>query len=417
VSVLVVVFWICFAIVGGTYVGYPLLVGVWARLFGRPIHRAAIDERRGLSPPNMSDPADATCPAGMNPAARRIESFTVLLAAHNEEHDIERRLAELRRQIAATGLDGELIVVADGCTDRTVELAEAFDGVRVLACPDNRGKAAALTRGASQARGDILVFADVRQTWADDAIVRMLGNFADPAVGAVSGDLVLESEPGILAGVGLYWRFEKWLRRQESRCWSQVGVTGAIAAGRRELFEPIPDGTVLDDVCWPLRIAMRGHRVIHDESARAFDRLPDKSSAEFRRKVRTLAGNLQLASRIPTSLLPWRNRVWLAWIAHKLARLVVPWALLGLLATSVLIDSPWARGFAILQAACYALALAGLTPWLRRSRLPGAAASFLVLNAAAWCAFWVWATGRTAASWRKVDYRRTVLCPTNEVPT
>jgi biofilm PGA synthesis N-glycosyltransferase PgaC len=393
VSLLVVVFWICFGIVGGTYVGYPLLVGVWARLFGRPLRRGSF--------------------AG---------SFTVLLAAHNEENSIERRIAELRRQIASTGLDGELIVVADGCTDRTVERAEVFDDgqsptIRVLAWPENRGKAAALTCGASEATGDILVFADVRQSWADDAIGRMLGNFADPAVGAVSGDLVLESEPGVLAGVGLYWRYEKWLRRQESRCWSQVGVTGAIAAGRRELFEPIPDGTVLDDVCWPLRIAMRGHRVIHDESARAFDRLPEKSSAEFRRKVRTLAGNLQLAGRIPTSLLPWRNRVWPAWMFHKLARLVVPWALLGLLATSVLIDSPWARGFAILQAACYLLALAGLTPWLRRSRLPGAAASFLVLNAAAWCAFWVWATGRTAASWRKVDYRRTVLCQSNEVPT
>jgi cellulose synthase/poly-beta-1,6-N-acetylglucosamine synthase-like glycosyltransferase len=263
----------------------------------------------------------------------------------------------------------------------------------------------------------MLVFADVRQTWADDAIVRMLENFADRSVGAVSGNLILESEPGVLAGVSLYWRFEKWLRTQEGRCWSQVGVTGAIAAARRELFESIPDGTVLDDVCWPLRIAMRGYRVVHEESAVAFDRLPEKSSAEFRRKVRTLAGNLQLAGRIPASLLPWRNRVWLVWMFHKLARLAVPWALLGLLATSVLIDSPWARGFAILQAASYLLALAGLTPWLRRSRLPGAAASFLVLNAAAWCAFWVWATGRTAASWRKVDYRRTVLCQSNEVPT
>ena len=436
VSVLVVVFWICFAIVGGTYVGYPLLVGVWARLFGRSATRGEF--------------------AG---------SFTVLLAAHNEENNIERRLAELRRQIAATGLDGELIVVADGCTDRTAERAEArralpprppaltgeqgrgeggqypprhlssrrlrcppsgplppqsrgrgerFD-VRVLTSPENRGKAAALTRGAGEATGDILVFADVRQTWADDAIVRMLANFADPAVGAVSGDLVLESEPGVLAGVGLYWRFEKWLRREESRSWSQVGVTGAIAAGRRELFEPIPDGTVLDDVCWPLRIAMRGYRVIHDESARAFDRLPEKPVAEFRRKVRTLAGNLQLAGRIPTSLLPWRNRVWTAWIGHKLARLVVPWALIGLFVTSMLIDSPWAQGFAVVQAGCYGLALAGLTPWLRRSRLAGAAASFLVLNAAAACAWWVWLTGRTAGSWRKVDYRRTVLCPTNEV--
>jgi poly-beta-1,6-N-acetyl-D-glucosamine synthase len=383
-----VLFGICLAIVAYAYVGYPLLVGVWARLFGRSVRCGPF--------------------AG---------SFTVLLAVRNEEHAIERRLEELQRHIAATGLDGELIVLADGCTDRTVERALRFadEGTRVLSWPENRGKAAALTRGAAEAHGEILVFADVRQTWADDAIARLLGNFADPDVGAVSGDLVLESAPGVLAGVGLYWRFEKWLRRQESRCWSQVGVTGAIAAGRREFFEPIPDGTVLDDVCWPLRIAMPGHRVVHDESARAFDRLPEKPAAEFRRKVRTLAGNLQLAATIPSSLVPWRNRVWLAWISHKLARLVVPWALLGLLAMSLLINSPWAHGFAAVQVACYSLAILGLVPRVGRNRLCGAAASFLVLNAAAWCAGFVWATGRTASSWRKVDYRPTVHFPTNEV--
>ena len=116
-SAFVVVFWICFAIVGGTYVGYPLLVGAWARLFGRPVRRATVDERRGLSPPETT--SDCTGPVGINPTARQIESFTVLLAAHNEENNIERRIAELRRHIASTGLDGELIVLADGCTDRT----------------------------------------------------------------------------------------------------------------------------------------------------------------------------------------------------------------------------------------------------------------------------------------------------------
>jgi cellulose synthase/poly-beta-1,6-N-acetylglucosamine synthase-like glycosyltransferase len=387
----IAVFGLCLAIVAYAFVGYPLFVRVRAPLVGRPV-------RRG----NLAAP-----------------SFTVLLAVRNEEDAIERRVAELRRHIDATGLDGDLIVLADGCTDRTVERGQRFvdDRTRILSWPESRGKAAALTRGAAEARGDILVFADARQTWADDAIARLLENFADPDVGAVSGDLVLESAPGVLAGVGLYWRFEKWLRRSESRCWAQVGVTGAIAAGRRELFEPIPDGTVLDDVCWPLRIAMKGHRVVHDESARAFDRLPEKPVAEFRRKVRTLAGNLQLAATIPASLVPWRNRVWLAWISHKLVRLVVPWALIGLLATSLVIDSPWARGFAAIQIACYAIALLGLVPRLGRNRLFGAAASFLVLNAAAWCACWVWATGRTAASWRKVDYRKPLFCPTSEVPS
>src|SRR4030095_6078900 len=104
---------------------------------------------------------------------------------------------------------------------------------------------------------DVLVFADVRQTWAEDALVRLLENFADPAIGAVSGDLLVEAGPGSLAGVGLYWRCEKWLRRLESRAGSQVGVSGSISACRRELFTPIPAGTPLHCVHLPPRGVVR----------------------------------------------------------------------------------------------------------------------------------------------------------------
>jgi cellulose synthase/poly-beta-1,6-N-acetylglucosamine synthase-like glycosyltransferase len=378
-----ILFWAALTCVGYTYVGYPLLAGVAARLRARPVTKG-----------------------------RYGGSFSILLACHNEESNIVRRIEELRRFIAATGLDGELLVIADGCTDRTTTLVDPFVGdggpsVRLLSWPENRGKAAALSAGAAEARGDILVFADARQTWADDALAELLSNFADPQVGGVSGDLVLESAPGVLAGVGLYWRFEKWLRRQESRRWSQVGVTGAIAAGRRQLFRPIPPGTLLDDVYWPLAVAMQGYRVVHDETARASDRLPDTPRAEFRRKVRTLAGNLQLAARLPASLLPWRNPVWLAWLSHKLARLVVPWALLVLAIVPVFLGGPWMAAFLAAQGACYALALAGLLPGLAKLRIAGAATSFLVLNAAAWCGFWVWALGRTRSAWSKVRYQPT----------
>ncbi len=364
-----------------TYVGYPLLLAAWAKLRGRQVRKG---DYRG--------------------------SFTVLVSAFNEEANIGRRLGELRRLIGMAGPPGDIIVVADGCTDRTAEIASRLAGeqdqtkIRVLAWPDNRGKAAALTEAAALATGDILLFADARQTWADDTIPQLLANFADERVGAVSGDLQLESSPGVLAGVGLYWRFEKWLRKQESRVHAQVGVTGAVSGVRRILFTPIPPGTLLDDVYWPLRVAMAGHRVVHDETAKAYDRLPEKSAAEFRRKVRTLAGNFQLAALVPTSLLPWRNPVWLAWVSHKLLRLVSPWALIGLLVAPVLIgEREYWEVFGV-EAVCYALAIAGLFPALGRMRLLGAAASFLVLNAAAWVAFWVWLFGRTGSAWRKADY-------------
>src|SRR5207244_1105325 len=126
-------------------------------------------------------------------------------------------------------------------------------------------------------------------------------------------------------------------------------------------------------------------RVVHDERARAFDRLPDRPRDEFRRKVRTLAGNYQLLTLLPGSLLPWRNPVWPAWISHKLLRLVVPWALLAMLIASALLPLLPYFSLFVAQVAGYGLALLGLVPALGRNvKLLGAAASFLVLNTAAW---------------------------------
>lgn len=374
------IFWLSLAALTYTYVGYPLLVWLRAKLWGRSVRKRSFTG-----------------------------SYTIVLAAHNEEHTIADRLSELCRHIERTGLTGDIIVAADGCTDATVVRAQSCEciaPVRVLVLPENRGKAAALTEAAALATGNIVLFADARQRWANDAIPELLANFADPDVGAVSGDLQLKQAPGALAGVGLYWRFEKWLRKQESQVHAQVGVTGAICGVRRQLFSPIPPGTLLDDVYWPLRVAMAGHRVVHDDAAQAFDCLPEKSSAEFRRKVRTLTGNLQLVGLLPKSLLPWRNPVWLAWVSHKLMRLLSPWALIGVLVAPLFVGTPAFLIFVEVQIAAYVLALAGLLPRLRQSRLMIAAASFVILNAAAWMAFWVWLFGRTESTWRKTEYRQ-----------
>jgi cellulose synthase/poly-beta-1,6-N-acetylglucosamine synthase-like glycosyltransferase len=280
-----------------------------------------------------------------------------LIAAHNEETAISRRLQELKAQIAAAGVPGEIIVVSDGSTDGTAALARSHGAadVHVVESEQRLGKAAALTTGCAEATGEILIFADARQTWAPDALRSLLQNFRDPAVGAVSGNLMLESSPGVPACVGLYWRYEKWLRAQESRLHSLTGVTGAISAVRRELFRPIPHGTLLDDVYWPLQVTMQHRRVVFDEQAVAYDRLPERADHEFRRKVRTLCGNLQLLTLCPAAFLPWRNPVWFQLISHKLLRLATPWALLLLLVGGFALPGPDYRACLALQIAVYLL--------------------------------------------------------------
>lgn len=373
-------FWLCALAVAYTYIFYPIFIVFLNALFRR---QSEPERQRG---------------AAVHPPV------SVLLPVHNEEQNLPRRLEELERLIAPGG--GEIIVISDASTDRSAAIAREH-GVRVVEQPVKQGKAAALNAGAAVARSDILIFADARQRWADDTIERLVENFADPRIGAVSGDLVLESAPGVLAGVGLYWRFEKWLRRQESRVDSQVGVTGAISAVRRTLFVPIPPGTLLDDVYWPMRVVLQGYRVIHDERAKAFDRLPELPRDEFRRKVRTLAGNFQLLTLLPVAaLFPWSNRIWWQWLSHKLMRLAVPWALLGMLVSCFFLTDDVYQILFLTQLAGYGLGLLGMIGPLGRScRLLGAGASFLVLNAAAFAAFWVWITGQAGQSWHKAQYQ------------
>lgn len=376
-----VCFWSCAVCVVYTYAIYPLFLAAAARLRGWPV-----------------------CAEGPPP-----RSVSLVLAAHNEEQAVERRLRELTALLEADGYAGEIILVSDGSTDGTVPLARAFTKERVRVCelPSRVGKAAALNAGSALAEHEILVFADIRQTWDAQALRLLLENFADPHVGAVSGDLLLRDASGLLSGVAAYWRYEKMLRRFESRICSAVSVTGAICAVRRNLFQPIPPGTLLDDVYWPLRVSMSGYRVLHERRAIAYDRLPPKTRDEFRRKVRTLSGNFQLLTRLPQALLPWCNPIWLQFWSHKVLRLLVPWALLGLLAVSAVLPAPLYRLAFVYQIAFYVLGLLGLIPAMAaRSRLASMAGSFLVLNSAAWLAFWVWISGQAERSWHKTLYHR-----------
>jgi cellulose synthase/poly-beta-1,6-N-acetylglucosamine synthase-like glycosyltransferase len=379
-SGLEITFWSLLFLIVYAYVLYPALLGVLARL-----RRRQNTVRKPLMQP-----------------------VSIVVAAYNEAAWINRRLDELTEMLAASGVPGEIIVVSDGSTDDTAAIARSHCGhqlVRVVESISNRGKAAALNRGCALARNDILIFADARQTWSPGALVQLLKNFSDPSVGAVSGDLILQERPGVMAGVGLYWRYEKWLRKQESTVHSTIGVTGAICAVRRELFQPVPPGTLVDDLYWPLQVVMQRYRVVHDSRAQAFDRLPERTRDEFRRKVRTLSGNFQLLALLPAAFLPWHNPIWLQFVSHKLLRLVVPWALIGLLFSSAALPDVGYQLVCAAQCAFYLLGLAGIC--LRnagRCRFTAAAASFLLLNAAAWLAFWMWVSGRAARTWRKVAY-------------
>ena len=375
-----VVFWVAVACTLYTYLGYPALLALLARLRPRPVRRAPVRP-----------------------------SVSILIVAHNEARSIARKIEScLALDYPADRL--EIAVASDGSTDATAAIARAYErrGVRVFAFEVRRGKPSALNAAIPKLRGEIVVLADARQTFDPGALTALVENFADPEVGAVSGELVVGEGAGaaVADGVGVYWRYEKAIRRHESRYDSAVGATGAIYALRRALFERIPDDTVLDDVLIPMRVAGRGHRVIFEPAARALDEATATARQEFVRKVRTIAGNFQLFVRHPWLLNPRRNRLWVQTVSHKALRLLAPAFLLAILASCVALrDVPLYRTALVLQGLFYAAAALGHLVGARRrtSRWLTVPYAFCFLNFITVVSFWRFVTARQAVTWTKAS--------------
>ena len=379
IAIATLVTWSCIAVVLYTYLGYPLVIFLAARWFGR-----------------------ATCRDGPRPT-----DAAVVMAVRGEAHRIERRIVELAGHLRDADVPGRIVVAVNGGDDNaTLRAARDLDPasigptrLTVIQTDPAGGKALAVSEAVRQCDEPVVILADARQRWGSGAIARLIDAMTDPQVAGVSGELVLEQSPGVMAGVGAYWRYEKWIRRNESRYGCQIGVTGAIAAVRRDWFVPIPPGTILDDVFWPLQIALRGGRVVMIDDAIAYDQLPDTAAGELRRKVRTLAGNFQLVAIQPKLLLPLVNPVWGRFVSHKLLRLACPWAILGITLGGLIMGGVgWL--FSAAAITVVSIGIVGLSSHFgRHQKLFSAAGSFVLLNWAAVLAAWAVVTRRTDRLW------------------
>ncbi len=378
------VFWLSLLGVLYTYLGYPALIWLLARLRPRPWITRSIDP-----------------------------SVSIVLAVHNGALQLTRKIQHL------AGLDypniQEIIVVSDGSTDGTAELLaqEPHPRVKPIILPEQRGKAAAVNAGMAEASAEVILFVDMRPEIAPGAIQHLVSNFADPSVGCVAGELILREDGHdrtSAAVSSLYWRYEKWIRSNESIFASPVGVYGGFYAIRRTLAVPQPEGMILDDMFQPLAIIRQGYRSVLDAQAYVYDTWPAKIEKEFQRKVRTLAGNFQLFQIAPWTLSP-RNPVFFQLVSHKVTRLIVPYLMILLLLSTLALSgaSPLYLAFALLQILCWSLAAASLyckIPLLHRIASP--AGAMLVLLAAAVAglykflftrgALWkIWKTGNSSS--------------------
>ena len=343
-----------------------------------------------------------------------VRTVSFVIAVYNGEKFLERKLKTiLSLNYPRERMD--ILVVSDGSTDRTDEIARGFasQGVRFLRVPHG-GKAAALNAGVPLVSGEILVLNDVRQTLDPDCLRKIVACFGDPKVGSVSPrTVIVKGDSHEEATTSAYWRYEDWIRQHLTIIDSTFGYSGAFAAMRRSLWTPLPHGTLLDDVYEPLKAFFQGYRILYEPTATMYD-YPTVLHSEFRRKVRLQAGLYQMLTLMP-DLLSRRNRMRFHFLSAKYGRIVIPYCMIAIaLATFGL--PPFWRSLAIWGQAMF-YGLAALDP-LIRDRLPlkkltSPIRTFVVLMTASLAAVRVYFVTPTSL-WKEASYRSATAEPSSQ---
>lgn len=374
-------FWFLIFLIVYCYFGYPLILGLLAR-WGRPV-------RKGDDLPPVS----------------------LVISVHNEEDVIRAKLENL------LSLDYprdklEILIGSDGSSDQTDTIIASLRDPRVklFANPERRGKMVTINELVQRAGNGIIVFADARQLFDDDAVKKLVANFADETVGCVSGELMLsKKENPTSQGINLYWNYEKWLRGRESRIHSMLGATGAIYAIRKELFTPVPANIVLDDMYVPLKIVEKGYRAIFDETAKAYDEIAESAREEHTRKARTLFGNYQIFGLFLNLFNPFRSPVAIQLFSHKFLRVVVPFLMVAVFFLNLgLLQKNLYLPVFVLQLLFYAMAVLGCLSRHEKYGIFRAVSKvcyvpyvFCLLNFSALAGFFKFAGARQGIAWQK----------------
>lgn len=384
------VFWGSLLLVAHTYLLYPVSLFVMYALEGArrdwSYLRTRTDRRLG------------------GVSRGELPAVSLIIAAHNEAQHLPAKLANLA-QLDYPRDRLEVIVVSDASTDGTNAILQRVEDptVHTVLLPVRGGKCNALNHGVAQVKHDILVFSDAATMFAPDAVAALVRPFADSKVGVVCGALQFEGSAESRQTEGVYWSYENMLRLMEARLGVTLTASGAIYAVRRQCFPMLHTDTLTEDLVVPLAARRLGYRVVFEPEAQAVDFAASTVAGEFTRRVRVATGSfrsLRDLTRTPMSPLTA-----FAFFSHKFLRWMMPFLLLGLLASSaVLWARPFYRAALVGQGLFYLWAGLG---YLGRHRVRGVRyaliAYYLVaIHLAYLVGFVRVVTGRRQATWQRV---------------
>ena len=336
-------------------------------------------------------------------------SISLLMAAYDEEEWVKAKIENcLSLNYPAESL--QIIIGSDCSSDRTNEIVAEYEnkGVRLLPFQQRRGKMAVVNDLVKEADNEIVVLSDVSELFDEDALTKLVRHFADPEIGAVTGNHIYnQGGAGIGLGTRVYWRFQRWLQRIESRLHSVCQCDGTIYACRKALF-PYPDSsTINDDVAVALGVVQQKKRVIYDPEAVIRGDAIEGIERFFWQKVRGQAGRYQIFARFKSLFFPWPPLRWLVFVSHCVSPVMVPWFLILTFVSNTFLIS---RGgffavFFALQCAFYLIA--GVGALAERFKISLKVASvpfyFVMANVGSLCGFFVFLARSQSPAWRKVQ--------------
>lgn len=329
-----IAFWSAVSLIVFTYAGYSLVILALSRIVRHPVKQAPIEPK-----------------------------VTYLITAYNEEKNIAAKLEQvLTLDYPKDKL--EIIVASDGSTDRTDKIVKEFAdrGVKLIRVEGRVGKTETQNQAVRQASGEIVIFSDATTRYERSAIRHIIRNYADSAVGAVSGRYEYCNPTGAAIGLGsiLFWRYENLIKTLQTNIKTITGCCGCIYSVRREAYTPLP-ADIISDLVEPLKVLEKGYRIVFEPEAIAFEETTEKSKEEFNMRVRVITRGMRGLLFMKTLFNPFRySFVAFQLFSHKVLRWLIPiFLLIALVSNLFLVGVAFYNVTLMFQLIFYALALIG----------------------------------------------------------
>ncbi len=339
-------------------------------------------------------------------------SVTLFVTAFNEEEYVIKKVENsLNLNYPKDKL--RLIWVTDGSTDATNVLLQNFPEVTLFYEPQRNGKVHAMNRGMQFVDSEIVIFSDGNTLLSHDTVIAIVSAFANPKVGCVAGEKRIQldnKDNAATSGEGLYWKYESWVKEQESNIGSCMGAAGELFAIRRNLFFQVPPDTILDDFTISLKIAMQGYKIDYAPEAFALEQASASVNEEMKRKIRIAAGSFQSVFRLLPLLNIFKYGI-LSWqfISHKLFRwIIIPLSLVLIIPINIILanyasQNSLYQSIGIFQIILYFIVLLGYFFRKRKTSWGFLFVPyyFFIANKAMWLGFFRFLAGKQSVKWER----------------